>query len=167
MRYVFSEDNKQHSYFITKSERLSSGIRVFWLEDEKKTKTTKVYIRQLAQEIFLSKDGIQWKKTTSLPLSSPMIWNHKTLEIFRGFIPSGKQKQTGGILKTQMPGKVVKVLVQEGDVVKAGDPLLILEAMKMENEFKSSGSGIVRKIYVQEGMALEAGFLMMELEETL
>lgn len=65
-----------------------------------------------------------------------------------------------------MPGKVVKVLKKEGDKVLKGETVLILEAMKMENEIKSGAEGTIKIINVKEGQALEAGFLMAEIEET-
>ena len=63
-----------------------------------------------------------------------------------------------------MPGKVIKIKVKEGDEVKKGDTLLILEAMKMENEIKSGLEGVVKTIHCKEGQALDSGVLMMELE---
>ena len=67
---------------------------------------------------------------------------------------------------TQMPGKVVKLLKKEGDAVVKGETVLILEAMKMENEIKAGTDGIVKSINVKEGQALEVGFLMVEIEES-
>lgn len=58
---------------------------------------------------------------------------------------------------TSMPGKIVRILVNEGDEVKEGDGLIIVEAMKMENEFKADEGGIVQKILVKEGESVEAG----------
>lgn len=69
-----------------------------------------------------------------------------------------------GELKTQMPGKIIKVMVNEGDPVEKGQTLIILEAMKMENEIKSGMDGTVKTIHVKEGDALEQGILMMEVE---
>lgn len=60
-------------------------------------------------------------------------------------------------LKSPMPGLVLKLLVKEGDEVKAGDPLLVLEAMKMENVFKATGNAVVKSIKVSERQAVEKG----------
>jgi len=64
-----------------------------------------------------------------------------------------------------MPGKVIKLLVKEGDVVEKGRPILILEAMKMENEIKSPKSAKIEKIYVNNGDAVEQGKLLIELSD--
>ena len=63
----------------------------------------------------------------------------------------------GGSMISPMPGKVVKILVAEGDTVEEGQTLLILEAMKMQNEFKSTTHGKITKVFVQEGAAVETG----------
>jgi biotin carboxyl carrier protein len=64
-------------------------------------------------------------------------------------------------IKAPMPGLVLKRLVKEGDAVKKNDPLLILEAMKMENVIKSPGEGTVSKLHVAEKTAVEKGQLLV------
>ena len=56
-----------------------------------------------------------------------------------------------------MPGKIVRVLVNAGDHVEAGQGLLVVEAMKMQNEVRSPKSGIVERLLVSEGQAVTAG----------
>lgn len=58
-------------------------------------------------------------------------------------------------LKAPMPGLVLDVRVAEGDVVKKGDPIIVLEAMKMENIIKSPTEGTIKKINVKKGVAVE------------
>ena len=70
---------------------------------------------------------------------------------------SSSAAAASGDLRAAMPGKVVKVLVQAGDVVKSGQGLLIIEAMKMENELRAPSAGKVASISVREGQAVESG----------
>jgi biotin carboxyl carrier protein len=56
-----------------------------------------------------------------------------------------------------MPGMVVKVEVREGDSIKKGEGLVILEAMKMENELKAPVNGRISSVHVQRGAAVEKG----------
>jgi len=56
-----------------------------------------------------------------------------------------------------MPGKIVRVLVKQGDTVAEGQGLVVVEAMKMENELKSPKAGVVRELLAQEGQPVEAG----------
>ncbi len=64
-----------------------------------------------------------------------------------------------------MPGRVVKLLAQEGDVVEAGQPLVIIEAMKMENEVHAGRAGVVAKVHVAQGDSVEADAVLMEIED--
>lgn len=63
-----------------------------------------------------------------------------------------------------MPGLVLDIMVNEGDEVSADTPLLILEAMKMENVLKSEGEGVVKSIAVTQGDAVEKKQLLIEIE---
>lgn len=64
---------------------------------------------------------------------------------------------SGGTLVAPMPGKVIKLLVKEGDPVSEGQPLLIMEAMKMQNELRAMAEGIVLKLTTSEGATVETG----------
>jgi biotin carboxyl carrier protein len=63
-----------------------------------------------------------------------------------------------------MPGLVVRLEVQVGDRVKAGQGVIIVEAMKMENELKAPGDGVVARIEVEPGQAVEKGSVLLVLE---
>jgi len=67
-------------------------------------------------------------------------------------------------LKAPMPGKVVRILVSEKDQVKAGQGLIVMEAMKMQNEMKSPKDGRVQKILTAEGSAVNAGDILAIVE---
>ena len=60
-------------------------------------------------------------------------------------------------LVAPMPGKVVRVLVGVGDAVQPRQPLVVVEAMKMENELRASRAGTVAEVHVREGVSVEAG----------
>ena len=62
-----------------------------------------------------------------------------------------------------MPGRVVAVLVAEGDEVRAGQGMVVLEAMKMENEIRTEHDGVVKRIFVESGQAVEGGDPLFEL----
>jgi biotin carboxyl carrier protein len=67
-------------------------------------------------------------------------------------------------LRADMPGKVVRLLVRPGDLVAAGQALLVLEAMKMQNEIRSPKSGMVGEIAVEAGMTVNSGGLLIAIE---
>lgn len=70
---------------------------------------------------------------------------------------------SGNTVKSPMPGKVIRVLVAPGQEVKVGDPVAVVEAMKMENEVQSDWAGTVGKVYVNVGAAIEANAKLMTL----
>lgn len=67
-------------------------------------------------------------------------------------------------IKAAMPGKVVRLLAAPGDTVEAGQGLLILEAMKMQNELRSPRPGVVASIRVAEGDTVSSGQVLVTLE---
>ncbi len=74
-------------------------------------------------------------------------------------------KATGpATLTAPMPGLIVRVSVQEGDQVQAGQGLVVMEAMKMENELRAAAAGVVKKIVVSPGTAVEKGATLLEME---
>jgi biotin carboxyl carrier protein len=89
-------------------------------------------------------------------VSDPRVWRgrrHGALEV------EGRQQVTA-----PMPGKVVRVLVSEGAAVEAGQGLLVVEAMKMQNEIRSPKSGKVEKLLAKEGLAVNAGDVLAWVE---
>jgi biotin carboxyl carrier protein len=76
-----------------------------------------------------------------------------------------KASLTGPVeIRSQMPGKVVRVLVRSGDPVQAGQGVIVVEAMKMQNEMKSPKDGTVKKIHVEEGATVAAGESLVVIE---
>jgi len=82
-------------------------------------------------------------------ISDPRAWKRRHAGVFGA---EGQQKVTA-----PMPGKVVRVLVSEGATVEADQGLMVVEAMKMQNEIRASASGKVQRIFVREGQAVAAG----------
>ncbi len=74
---------------------------------------------------------------------------------------SGAEGHT--VLRSSMPGKVVRTLVAEGDPVSKGTGVIVLEAMKMQNELKSPIDGVVTKVHVAEGNNVEANAALVEI----
>jgi biotin carboxyl carrier protein len=67
-------------------------------------------------------------------------------------------------IKTTMPGRVVRILAKEGDAVVMGQPVIVVEAMKMENELKAPRDGTIRRVSVEAGALVEAGTVLVEIE---
>jgi biotin carboxyl carrier protein len=67
-------------------------------------------------------------------------------------------------IRTAMPGKVVRIVVKTGTEVKKGDGIIVVEAMKMQNEMKSPKDGIVKEIRASEGITVNAGDILAIIE---
>jgi pyruvate carboxylase subunit B len=77
--------------------------------------------------------------------------------------PITSTKDENDILKAPMHGIVMKILVKEGQTVSKDQPLLMLEAMKMENEISAHKSGVIQKIHVKEGESIEDGHSLISI----
>ena len=75
---------------------------------------------------------------------------------------SGKQGKL--TITAYMPGRVVDIRVAEGATVEAGQALVVLEAMKMQNEIQADRAGVVKKIHVENGQAVEGGDPLLDIE---
>jgi propionyl-CoA carboxylase alpha chain len=79
-------------------------------------------------------------------------------------MPEKVVPDTSGQITAPMPGLLVSVSVAEGDEVKAGDELAVLEAMKMENTLRAERSGVVSKLHFAAGESVEVDEVILELE---
>ena len=78
---------------------------------------------------------------------------------------SGRQRQEGPHqIQAYMPGRVVEILVEEGESVQPGQGLIVLEAMKMENEIQAEHEGVIKRIFVTAGQPVEGGDPLFEVE---
>jgi biotin carboxyl carrier protein len=82
----------------------------------------------------------------------------------RSLAGTGNKQRAAGVLKAPMPGLVVRIQVLPGQPVQAGAPIVVLEAMKMENELKAAASGVVKAVRVSPGEAVEKGQVLVEFE---
>jgi biotin carboxyl carrier protein len=107
------------------------------------------------------KDGVWWVSTaqTSGPVTVADPLTHLAAQAAGGKGAKRQQKVTA-----YMPGRVVAVLVEEGQEVQSGQGVVVLEAMKMENEIRAESDGTIRHVFVTPGQAVEGGDPLFELE---
>ncbi len=99
--------------------------------------------------------------------------NHRVFELKKSFVLDDliaelgldkvKVKQLKEIT-SPMPGRILNIQVQVGDHVKVGEPILSLEAMKMENILKSDGEGVVKSVVIAKDQVVDKGELLIEFE---
>lgn len=161
--YIINSEGREVSFDVTSMQTLQGGVVGFNVTTEDKSQR-KYFVKNLAGKNYISEDQVTWEKAPKISNLKGLVNVNDAMKVYRGYKPSGLSNANAGELITDMPGKVVKVLTTEGAVVNQGDTLLILEAMKMENEIKAGVDGVVKGVHVKEGEAIEAGHLMIEIE---
>ena len=79
---------------------------------------------------------------------------------------SGSKLGASGTISSAIPGKIVSILVSVGDAVSAGDVVIVLEAMKMQNEIKASVDGVISEVKCNAGERVEANVPLLEISPT-
>lgn len=105
--------------------------------------------------------------------ADPTVWVWLDGEVYTFHIDDPRQRATGaaggaaagGVVKAQMPGKILQVSVKAGDRVQAGDNLLLMESMKMELTMDAPVAGTVAKVEVSAEQMVAQGDLLVEIEE--
>jgi biotin carboxyl carrier protein len=113
-------------------------------------------------EVELEMDGTTWNATVDgrtfkieVPDSGPVMKKKRS--------PGAKKKKSGTV-SANIPGKIVTIEVKEGEVVEEGQVILILEAMKMQNEIQAPISGTVKSIHCEEAQSIEANVPLVVIE---
>ena len=124
-------------------------------------RTVKVNGEEFEVEIELNDDGTYEATVEGQTFSIEVPNAQAAPRARRG---GGGKKKKSGTVSANIPGKVVTVEVKEGDVVKEGQVILILEAMKMQNEIQAPVDGTVINVACEEGQAIEANVPIVVIE---
>ena len=127
--------------------------------------TRKVIVNGTEYEVELEGEGTQWKATVggqTFEIQMP-----EATVAAKPRRSGGRKKKKSGTVSANIPGKVVTVEVEEGQTVTEGQVILILEAMKMQNEIQAPGSGTVVSVQCSEGEAIEANVPLVVIEPTV
>ena len=124
-------------------------------------RTVKVNGEEFEVEIELNDDGTYVATVEGQTFSIEVPNAQAAPRARRG---GGGKKKKSGTVSANIPGKVVTVEVKEGDVVKEGQVILILEAMKMQNEIQAPVDGTVISVACEEGQAIEANVPLVVIE---
>jgi biotin carboxyl carrier protein len=107
--------------------------------------------------------GGQWTITRRGERWEVEVLDERTRHI-RSLTGGGDRARAAATLKAPMPGLVVRVQVEAGQSVTAGSGVIVLEAMKMENELRAAAPGVVRTVRVRPGEAVEKGQVLVEFD---
>ena len=124
-------------------------------------RTVKINGEELEVEMTINDDGSYDATVEGQTFTVEIPSAHAAPRARRG---GGSKKKKSGTVSANIPGKVVTVEVKEGDVVKEGQVILILEAMKMQNEIQAPVDGTVINVACEEGQAIEANVPLVVIE---
>tara|TARA_B100001248_G_C27320106_1_gene426337 strand:+ start:85 stop:483 length:399 start_codon:yes stop_codon:yes gene_type:complete len=127
------------------------------------TETRKVIVDGTEFEVAVEiSDGGKWQATVEgttfeieIPDSGPVVKKKRS---------GGGKKKKSGTVSANIPGKIVTIEVKVGQTVAEGQVILILEAMKMQNEIQAPVSGVVASVNCQEGQSIEANVPLVVIE---
>lgn len=113
-------------------------------------------------DVYGTGSGIDYTVYTRSSFRTVRIFNDEAL--LHESLKKGGQMGSSDNLSAGMPGKIVKTLVKVGDVLKPNQPVLIMEAMKMENEMRAAAEVCVKEILVKPGDSVESGQTLVTFE---
>jgi biotin carboxyl carrier protein len=167
MKLFAEHDGEQHEITIkTEGSKIFARVGEREYEIEAREVEPNTYLFNLDGKIFecyvAPKNAAgetrvrQGTKTFDFKLSDP--------KRLRGAAALGEAADGIAQIVTMMPGKVVRVLVEAGAEVQKGDSILVVEAMKMQNEMKSPKDGVVKEVRVETGSTVNAGDVLAVIE---
>ena len=165
MRFNLFIDGKIYNVELGMGKLLTIEIDGRTFQAETKTTGTGMTIRLDKKEFLVKFEGayisINGNKHSvevhNLRRGRPSWYNTiEDIEEIKAGKPVHKTQTGEGIIHPPMPGRVISIKVKEGDSVKMGSPILVLEAMKMQNEVVSNVDGVVHEIRVSEGDLVES-----------
>ncbi len=143
------------------------GINVYARVDDREYE---IEASEVEPNVFLLKLGGHIREVYVAPNGIVNIGNHQ-LEVrlidpkrLRGSGSNDESADGVAEIKTQMPGKLVRVLAAVGEAVSHGQGIVVVEAMKMQNEMKSPKDGVVKEIRFEEGANVNAGSVLAVIE---
>lgn len=121
-----------------------------------------VLVDNKSYQVFLSRDDKKTIVTVNGDTYETLLEDERSL-LWKKFIRTGEEPSGVSKIRAPMPGLVLKLEVGVGTEVRPGTGLVILEAMKMENEIKATSKGKVTEVLVKEGSSVEKGKVLLKI----
>lgn len=126
--------------------------------------TVKGISYEVEVEELKGKEQIQQSPKQEQVQSAPVAPQQSVKQPPKATAPSQAAKAGGNTITSPMPGSIFKVNVKKGEAVKKGDIIIVLEAMKMENEIFAVADGVVKTVEVTEGATVNTGDVLVTFE---
>lgn len=165
MNYTVTLDQKKYSVKLSRCGKTWSaqiGKETFVFSDIDQLGSTLWRLKQNKSELLIEAAIQEDQVGFWLDNQKTTMKVESAFTVFERRAATGKGEKLK--IKSIMPGFIKKIQVCCGDNVSAGAPLLVLEAMKMENQIESPRSGVVSHIHVKENQSVEGNVLLIEIE---
>lgn len=168
MKLIAELNNEKHEIVLNQNgENITAEIDGRAYELEAHEVEPNVYLLKHENKIY--QIAVSPNQNPNEPFSVGVGANNFEIKVsdpkrLRGAAGAGEHGEGLAEIKTAMPGKVVRILVEAGAEINQGDGVIIVEAMKMQNEMKSPKNGIVKEIRVAEGATVNAGDILAVIE---
>jgi pyruvate carboxylase subunit B len=166
LKYFVSVAGQEHEVTLESGRVLSAGAAVgAQVADVEGTHVRVVTIGNRTYRVLARRDGSSGRYTLDIGgfLLQVEALDERTHAIRQLAGPAARAAGPLALL-APMPGLVVRVSVRPGDQVQAGQGVVVIEAMKMENELKAPAAGVVKAVQVAAGSAVEKGAVLVEFE---
>lgn len=164
MKYTVTVERTEHDVeVIGEGVRVNGKLLTARLEAIPQTPLRRLVLNGAARTYAMIDSGNGWEVLSGGRIRSVSIEDERMQQL-RSAVGAGDRYDHGGIVKAPMPGLVMRVEVKVGQQVEPGAGVVVLEAMKMENEIRAGSAGIVSSIRVEPGQTVEKGSVLVELE---
>ena len=166
MKYVTTVNDQQYSIEIDQEGRITVDGDGFDVDFHPLSESgiLSLILNNHSMEAIVEERDQAWEVLIRGELYSVQVQDERA---YRLAMARGVTAEVTGdaAIKSPMPGLIVAVLVEEGQLVSKGDQIVILESMKMENELRSPRDGVVKRLHVQPGASVEKDQLLATVGE--
>ncbi|MBU0475583.1 MAG: acetyl-CoA carboxylase biotin carboxyl carrier protein subunit [Bacteroidetes bacterium] len=162
--YTVSVNNNKHNLKILNNNKVELNGVILYVELSQLSKYSYLLkVNNRVYQVTSDKNNHENYSFTIAGYSYNVTVRTNLEEKANEYLKNKAKESNSEIIKSPMPGLIVKILKKVGDKVQMGEPIFLLEAMKMENEIRASASGIVKSISAKENSSVEKGEALLEI----
>jgi biotin carboxyl carrier protein len=156
MKYITHVEDQEYTIIIDRDDQIVVNDRVFNIDFQKLSEggMLSLLINNRSLEAIVEERDDAWEVLLQGELYSIQVQDERAYRLAKA---RGTAAEASGeaLVKSPMPGLIVAVPVEQGQAIKKGDQVIILESMKMENELRSPRDGVVLRVHVEQGASVD------------
>lgn len=156
MKYITHIEDQEFTIIIDRDDRIVVNDQVFNIDFQKLSEggMLSLLINNRSLEAIVEERDDAWEVLLQGELYSVQVQDERAYRLAKA---RGTAAEASGeaMVKSPMPGLIVAVPVEQGQTIKKGDQVIILESMKMENELRSPRDGVVLRVHVEQGASVD------------